>query len=219
MPMSSQNTENNLHQANKQGQLPFMQELFLTIEEHEPGIYGLQSITSTGLIQPPASWVNRLFYKYEPNFYGLKARLGDREIHLSSAEILELFSPAYRHPFVQFTGSDKHSEQYLEQFHGAAYRWQQGEFWQEAEIDEDGLKLEGDFAPLLQQAVMQKLQMNAIEPGLLPNLLPFFKDGGWPLTTDRTLDGVKISLRLSEPDETSEEWLLETVLENVVFMS
>lgn len=46
----------------------------------------------------------------------------------------------------------------------------------------------------------------------LPKLLPFFMRGGWPIEQDRQTGTVMASLRLSEPEEDSDVWLLETVL-------
>ena len=43
-------------------------------------------------------------------------------------------------------------------------------------------------------------------------LIPFFQNGGWPMQTSHVFDGVKVALRLSEPEENEENWLLETVL-------
>ncbi len=192
--------------------LPFVQHIVVKIEQNEKHQFTLQAITSTGLIQPPAIWASRLFYKYEPNFFGLKARFGDRDILLNSAEILELLSPRYRHPFIQLIGHDDASEELLEQCHEAALLWDSSDMWLSAKIENDSLHFASEHSALLEAAVLQKLTMNQIDLAMVESLIPYFSDGGWPVTTDRTFDGVKVSLRLSEPDELSDDWLFETVL-------
>lgn len=65
---------------------------------------------------------------------------------------------------------------------------------------------------LLETAVQQKLSQVGLILADLPKLLPFFLRGGWPLDQARQAGAVSVSLRLSEPEEDADVWLLETVL-------
>ena len=65
---------------------------------------------------------------------------------------------------------------------------------------------------LLETAVQQKLSQVGLILTDLPKLLPFFLRGGWPLDQARQAGAVSVSLRLSEPEEDADVWLLETVL-------
>ncbi len=64
----------------------------------------------------------------------------------------------------------------------------------------------------LTTAIYQKLANRGLQLSDVPSLIPFFKEGGWPLQPDRTVGHLKVALRLNEPEEDSEEWLLETVI-------
>ena len=64
----------------------------------------------------------------------------------------------------------------------------------------------------LTTAIYQKLAKRGLQLSDVPSLIPFFKEGGWPLQQDRTVGHLKVALRLNEPEEDSEEWLLETVI-------
>ncbi|CAM5191949.1 SNF2 family DNA or RNA helicase OS=Ureibacillus acetophenoni OX=614649 GN=SAMN05877842_10194 PE=4 SV=1 [Ureibacillus acetophenoni] len=68
---------------------------------------------------------------------------------------------------------------------------------------------------LLNIATKQKLVYAGLTSVDIPALLPFFKDGGWPLNNERTIGDVKVALRLSEPVDAAEEWLLETVISSI----
>ena len=68
---------------------------------------------------------------------------------------------------------------------------------------------------LLNTATNQKLLFAGLTSDDIPDLLPFFKEGGWPLNNERRVGDVRVALRLSEPEDTAEEWLLETVISSV----
>ncbi len=196
-------------------QLPFSQELLVRIEPEGKDQFKIQEVKPTGVITPPTALAKKLFYKHEPSYYGLRAKIGDRYIFVTSAELIELLTPHYRHPFIQLQGIDDKTIAYISQFEAAAKVWDEGLFWQHATLEEDGqVNFGNEYGEILQQAVAQKLQSTGIESAQISALLPYFQDGGWPITADHSLDSIQVALRLSEPDEKSDEWLLETVIMN-----
>ena len=92
---------------------PFTKSIRLQLDEREPGFYSVKSVTATDLIQPVNSWAHLLFFQYEPNFFGLSANKEDDAIYLSASELLDLLSPKFSHPFVQFEGSNEESDQLI----------------------------------------------------------------------------------------------------------
>ena len=211
MPFSEPFREN----ENQVGSLPFLSTVKIKIEPLEQDVYSIMAITPTGLIQPPKSLVTKLFYKYENNFFGLKAHVGDKSVRLTTAELVELLSPSYYNPFLKLEGADENTNQYIEQLSQVAKIWDTSEFWHQAVITEEGIQFSGEHADILQSAVKQKLTMLGIEHNAYPSLINYFQDGGWPLSTMNVSQGVSTSIRLREPDDNSDEWVLETVLMNV----
>ena len=211
MPLN-ETFQQNVHHTDS---LPFLNETKVKIEPLQQDFYSITSITATGLIQPPKALVAKLFYKYESNFYGLKAQVGDKSIKVTTAEFVELLSPTYRNPFIKLVGVDDETNTIIRHFESAAKAWNEGTFWQQASLTEQGIQFTGEHAETLQTAVKQKLTMLGIEPHAYPSLVNYFKDGGWPLSTLKVSEGVSTSIRLREPDELSEDWVLETVLVNI----
>ena len=211
--MTSQHFTNQVNPIKEQ--LPFSQELLVRVEPDGKDQFKIQAVKPTGLITPPSTLAKKLFYKHEPSYYGLRATIGDLHIYVTSAELIELLTPRYRHPFLQLQGTDDITNTYIAQFEAAATVWTEGSFWQHATVEEGGqIKFGIGYGDILQQAVTQKLQSSGIESEQIHTLIPYFQEGGWPITTDHSLDEIQVALRLSEPDETSEDWLLETVVVN-----
>ena len=210
--MTSQQIAKQLNSVKEQ--LPFSQELLVRIEPEGTEKFKIQAVKPTGLITPPTALASKLFYKHEPSYYGLRATIGDLHIYVTSSELIELLTPRYRHPFLQLKGIDDNTNAYIAQFEAASIVWDEGAFWQQAQLEKNELKFDSKYGDILQQAVAQKLHSCGIEKEQINALLPYFQEGGWPITADHSLDEIQVALRLSEPDETSEEWLLETVVMN-----
>ncbi|MEO4054093.1 DEAD/DEAH box helicase [Solibacillus sp. CAU 1738] len=191
---------------------PFVKSLRLKIEPLQNGFYSVMALHEDGLISPPESWVQQLFYKYEANYFGLTIPLAERDITLSAMELLDVLSPVYKHPFLAITGADAQSEKLIASFELLIPQWTSEHLWQTASIVDGTLSFSGHENNILSTAVTQKLTSAGLEMGQIEVLLPFFENGGWPLQTERQTGGVKVALRLSEPEEMSELWLLETIL-------
>jgi len=210
--MTSQQTANEVNSVKES--LPFSQQLNVQIEQVGENTFNIRALKSTGVIISPTALAKKLFYKHEPSYFGLRGNIGDRDIHVTSAELIELLTPRYRHPFIQLQGMDEDTNTYIAQFKAAATVWDKGTFWQQVEVKNNELQFNIEYGDLIQKAVIQKLTSRGIESAQMNALLPYFQQGGWPITTDHSLDGIQVALRLSEPDDTSDEWLLETVVMN-----
>ncbi|MFY0518382.1 DEAD/DEAH box helicase [Lysinibacillus sp. UGB7] len=195
---------------------PFTKKIQLRIETVQEGYFALQGFTAGGVAMDASSLVSSLFFNYETNVYGLLANHSDFSIEVSTAELLDIFSSRYQHPFIQWHGINEESSSLLETVSTLQVYWQDPTLWNHAIIADDfsslAFPIDGIETNLLETAVQQKLINAGLLLSDLPKLLPFFMRGGWPLEQDRQAGTVRVSLRLSEPEEDSDVWLLETVL-------
>lgn len=195
---------------------PFLRNIKLHIEAVRDGYFAVQGFTANDVPIEASSLISSLFFNYEVNVYGMLTNRTDLTVEISAAELLDLFSARYQHPFIQWTGMDEHSDAILERVLMLQSHWHDPSLWKQAVIADDFSSL--TFAidhidhDLLETAVSQKLGSAGLVYADLPKLLPFFERGGWPLEQDRQAGSVKVSLRLSEPEPESDTWLLETVL-------
>ena len=194
----------------------FMKKIKLHIEAVRDGYFAVQGFTAGGVPLEAGSLISSFFFKYEANIYGLLANRTDLSVEVSTAELLDIFSIRYQHPFIEWAGMDENSNKLLERVVTLQQHWQDPSLWEHAVIADDFSSLSFDIEnidnDLLETAVLQKLMSAGLLISDLPKLLPFFKRGGWPLEQDRQTGTVKVSLRLSEPEPDSDVWLLETVL-------
>lgn len=195
---------------------PFSKAQQLRIEEAREGYFTLQGFTADGKIIDVDTFISSLFFSYEANIYGLLTNRADFTIEVSSAELLDIFSSRYEHPFISWYGVDKESKVWLDKVVALQQYWQEPSLWSHAVIAEDfsslAFSIEDVDSALLEIAVQQKLSQVGLILSDLPKLLPFFLRGGWPLEQSRQAGTVSVSLRLSEPEEDSDVWLVETVL-------
>ncbi|RHW39982.1 DEAD/DEAH box helicase [Lysinibacillus yapensis] len=218
---------------------PFTKIIRISLEELQPAFFSITAYNEADEVIPANSWTRPLFFRYEPNFYGLTANQSDNEIQLATAELVDLFSPFYKHPFVSLVGADANSEQLLSTIRAVQLLWNNSVLWDYAvteerengeaafrfELPENFLQDEfvkkaighhsislAECEDMLTTAAHQKLAFAGLTASNVPALLPFFANGGWPLNKDRSIGNVKVALRLSEPEEGSSDWLLETVL-------
>ncbi|MEK5230723.1 DEAD/DEAH box helicase [Lysinibacillus sp. FSL K6-0232] len=195
---------------------PFSKKQQLRIEVAQEGYFTLQGFTADGKIIDADTLISSLFFSYEANIYGLLTNRADFTIEVSSAELLDIFSSRYQHPFISWHGTDEKSKMWLDKVLALQQYWQEPSLWSYAVIAEDfsslAFPIEHVDSALLEIAVQQKLSQVGLIFSDLPKLLPFFLRGGWPLEQSRQTGAVSLSLRLSEPEEDSDVWLLETVL-------
>ena len=188
---------------------PFLKVFHFTISQVRPGYYSITAYNEAGLILPTANWVPTLYFNYESGYYGVGTSLQERDLLLSAAELLDIFSPQYKHPFIDVGASDEETMTLFQSLRDTLPLWSSTSLWERAAVTEDGFTFSNE---LIQNAVEQKLAAAGMTKEDAVSLIPFFQNGGWPIQSSRSLDGVKISLRLSEPEENAENWLLETIL-------
>ncbi|WP_374963870.1 DEAD/DEAH box helicase [Lysinibacillus sp. RS5] len=195
---------------------PFSKKLQLRIESVQEGYFTIQGFTAGGATVDADSLISSLFLNYEANVYGLLSNRTDLTVEVSTSELLDIFSPRYLHPFIEWIGVDAESQVWLEKASALQTYWQEPSLWSYAAIADDfsslAFPIDGIDTALLEMAVQQKLAQAGLVLSDLPKLLPFFLRGGWPLEQERQAGTVTVSLRLSEPEEDSDVWLLETVL-------
>lgn len=189
--------------------LPFLQTMRIKLTTVRPGLFRMTAYNKDDLILPTASWIPTLFFNFEHNLYGLNTSLEERDLLIDAADLLDVLSPRYRHPFLDFSALNSETTQLFSDLQTVLPLWSDSKLWQHATLTEDGFHFEPE---LLQHAMEQKLANAGLSKEDTLTLIPYFLNGGWPLQGTHTFDGVKMALRLSEPEEHEENWLLETVL-------
>lgn len=195
---------------------PFSKTQQLRIEVAREGYFTLQGFTANGTTIDVDTLISSLFFTYEANVYGLLTNRADFTIEVSTAELLDIFSTSFQHPFINWSGANEESIEWLKKVYALQAYWQEPSLWSHAVIADDFSSLTFPIdhidSALLETAVQQKLSQVGLILADLPKLLPFFLRGGWPLDQARQAGAVSVSLRLSEPEEDADVWLLETVL-------
>lgn len=195
---------------------PFSQTQQLRIDVAREGYFTLQGFTANGTTIDVDTLISSLFFTYEANVYGLLTNRTDFTIEVSTAELLDIFSSSFQHPFINWLGANDESKEWLGKVLALQEYWQEPSLWSYAVIAEDFSSLTFPIdhvdTALLEIAVQQKLSQVGLILADLPKLLPFFLRGGWPLDQARQAGAVSVSLRLSEPEDEADVWLLETVL-------
>lgn len=189
--------------------LPFLQVFRIKLSELRPGYFRATAYNKNDLILPTANWIPSLFFKFEQGFYGLHTSLEERDLIISASHLLDVLSPANRHPFLDFAAYDDETVHHFQTIQTTLPLWNDPALWQQATVTDEGFSFAND---MLQYAVEQKLMDAGLSKADTLPLIPFFKNGGWPMQTSHVFDSVKVALRLSEPEENEENWLLETVL-------
>lgn len=160
-------------------------------------------------------WTPQLFFAHEQSFFGLQMTVKDDRLLLSPLEIVELFSKKYAHPFVQYLGRTDSDIQWIAAAKEAATHWFDEQLWSKISIDSSinfDFETNDQVALLLNTSIATKLAEAGLNFTDIPSLLPFFRNGGWPITKKTVADEVIVGLRLREPEEGYDQWVLETVL-------
>ncbi|MCZ8537226.1 DEAD/DEAH box helicase [Paenisporosarcina quisquiliarum] len=193
---------------------PFMKNLILSFDSMDDGFTTVHAYNDEGMRLFTEQWISFLSFQHEPSFYGLHH---DEETRFSTLELVELFSPLVKHPYVHVSGYAQEDESTITTIQQAADLWSAPTLWNDIEFEEGSLVLTTeevtpDAKVMLTSAIQQKLYGAGLTMADIPTLLPFFKQGGWPLQAQSGHTDVNVALRLSEPESFSDEWLLETVV-------
>ena len=197
---------------------PFTKRYLLTFKEIREGFYEVQAVDDHGSILTPEELLTILFFRYELNMYGLQAHTTETSVELAAMELLDILNKLYRHPLIEWEAStDIFSEQLLANAHSLQQWWMNSQLWEYVRIEEANISFDlphitAEVKSLLTTAVMQKLTTAELTIHDINILIPFFAQGGWPLQQHRRAGDVYVSLRLNEPADQQEVWLLETVL-------
>lgn len=218
---------------------PFSKQLILKIEEIQREYYSIQGIGGNGQDLMPSDWTSLLFFKYEPNFYGLHVNVDGKRIIVSTLQLVELFSPKYIHPLLQIIGEDENTNAILSSLHSIQQIWNNASLWDYVNIEKNKenqfiikVMLPKEFEKdefvqkffngnidinmcqyLLETALYQKLQSSHLNYEEIIELIPYFKNGGWPIDENQfVMDDIKLAIRLNEPNDSLDEWVLETIV-------
>ncbi|AYC30754.1 DEAD/DEAH box helicase [Paenisporosarcina cavernae] len=175
-------------------------------------MFQVQAISSGGYPLFTEQWLTYLTFRHEASFFGLT--LSDEGI-FHAADLVDLLQPSIRHPYVQLTGADPFSSEKLGQMEKVAALYEQPTLWNEVSVASGEVThphLTEEENSYFQAVVTKTLYGAGLTMQDVPSLLPFFQDGGWPLTKRSTNDTLFLALRLVEPEVFSDEWTLETVL-------
>lgn len=196
----------------------FLKSILLDIATESGQSFSLQAHEQNGEPMLVNEWLSFLFFQYEPAFYGLTANHSSYKITLTPLEMVELFSEEQKHPFITYKGIDEQSNKWLEAASNASTHWYSKDLWNHIKVGKEeitlDLPIDEKTEQLLQMALIQKLMEAGLTIHDLPTLLPFFRNGGWPIKSKTVDDEIFIGLRLREPAEDSDEWILETVIRN-----
>ena len=193
---------------------PFMKNLILSFEPMTDGFTTVHAFNEEGMHLFTEQWLPFIAFLHETSFYGLHH---DEEVRFSALELVELFSPAVKHPYVHISGQSEADDATISTIQQASGYWSSPTMWDDITFEEGSLTLATDDATdeaklLLTSAIQQKLYGAGLTLADIPTLLPFFRSGGWPLQSQADQSDVHVALRLSEPESMTDEWMLETVV-------
>ncbi|MER2261926.1 MAG: DEAD/DEAH box helicase [Psychrobacillus sp.] len=164
---------------------------------------------------PIQEWVEALYLNHRESFFGLNAQIEDNVLVASPVEVMEIFS-SEGHPFITFSAANDTAQDWLKKFKEAGDVWSSPDLWNTVELLDNKLEVSAPLdergKELVQHAIQQKLFQAGLTMEDLPALVPFFQQGGWPIKSQSTHPNLLVALRLSEPDETDDTWLIETVV-------
>lgn len=92
---------------------PFSKTQQLRIEVAREGYFTLQGFTANGTTIDVDTLISSLFFTYEANVYGLLTNRADFTIEVSTAELLDIFSTSFQHPFINWSGANEESIEWL----------------------------------------------------------------------------------------------------------
>lgn len=196
----------------------FTKNIGLTITQTPKGLLELDGYdVQVGRPLRLDEWVQQLFFSHEQSFYGMTINSKNETVFLTPLEFVEIFSTKYAHPYVQFIGRDTEDVAWITAAKEAATHWFDENLWSKVTVDETltfNFETTNKVDYLLKQSIAEKLNEAGLTFDDIDALLPFFRSGGWPITKKNVADEVVVGLRLREPEEGFDHWILETVLRN-----
>lgn len=193
---------------------PFMNHIHVSIHPLEDGSYTLHAYNEEGIRLFVEQWVPFLTFRHESSFYGLHQ---EETAQFTALELIELFSPGTKHPFASVHGHSEVDSELLMTIEQATKAWNIPTLWDNISMDEGLLvitipDLSESANHILSTAILQKLYASGLTINDIPILLPFFRQGGWPIQSKNQQSDVLVAIRLSEPESLSDDWSLETIV-------
>lgn len=170
--------------------------------------------------------VHLLYFRDEDSLYGLELDVDEQSLTISGSELISMVDATNRQPFIELTGTDSPDEELLQTAEEISRHWNGRGIWQAVEIEDgrlefDTKQMDAIFTSdantalterLLMSAVADKLRTLGVQPVQLPSMLNYLRTYGWPSRSEEDGIGLQVAIRLSEPDDDREDWMLETVI-------
>lgn len=158
-----------------------------------------------------------LYGKHRDSFFGLPIEDQKGKFVLSSLDAIDLLpNPS---DLYEFYGHDAESVQHFEAITKAATLWNKPDLWEHVGFDVNSIYVSASddeaVTSIVETAILQKARQAAFSYDDLVSLQDYFKNGGWPIHKVQQHPDIHVALRLMEPDDSSDEWTLETVIRGV----
>lgn len=194
------------------------QTLELSFAQELDGRYRLTAKNERGLWLRPNDLATFLFFRHERMMFGMLVDTNETAVILHIHELLDALS--LPHPYVHWKGQTTEDEKLLNAFQEAAQRWKDPAIWEHASVQENELIIDPvkahiseQAAAIMTQATQQKMKTAGIPLEQVQPLLRHLRTYGWPKETKASFP-LEVAFRLTEPEESSSEWSLETVIVN-----
>ncbi|MFC4410643.1 DEAD/DEAH box helicase [Chungangia koreensis] len=200
-------------------------QLQVSIRRLPDGRFSLNGIHQ-GRLLPIEQLVHLLYFYDVDSLFGLELETHEDGLVIDGSELLSMMDPMNRQPFIELIGADDSAEELLETAEEISRNWNDIGIWQAVTVQEGRLMIDSKRiaelfigetnAPLTEQllhnAIANKLQTLGVHPDQLSSMLGYLRTYGWPSRNESNESNLHVALRLSEPDEEVDEWMLETVL-------
>lgn len=157
---------------------------------------------------------NILFGSHRDSFYGLHAEEVKGKFVLSALDAIELFAEPPH--LVSLFGEDSDSMKQMAVIREAVELWKHPDLWDSITFEPHSLVVAASdqeaVTTTLETAILQKARQAAFSYDDLVSLADHFKAGGWPIKKVQAHPEIHVALRLMEPDDMTDEWILETVV-------
>jgi len=201
-------------------------QLQLSLHPLSDGRFSVKGIHE-GRQLPMERLVHFLYFDDEDSMFGLDFEVLEEGLVISGSELISMMEVIKRQPFIELTGTDRSDEELLQTADEISRHWNGNGIWKAVTIEEGRVTLDSDTftemfsgdsdaaltEQLLFSAVVDKLQILGVQPDQLPSMISYLRTYGWPSRTESDENStIHVALRLSEPDDEIEDWMLETVI-------
>lgn len=158
-----------------------------------------------------------LYGKHRDSYFGLPVEEQKGKFVMSCLDAIDLLpNPS---DVFEFYGHDPASAAQLAAITEAASIWNRTDLWEHVEFDVNSLFVTASqdeaVTSIVETALLQKARQAAFSYDDLVSLQDYFKNGGWPIHKVKQHPDIHVALRLMEPEDPSDDWILETVVRGV----